>query len=530
MNRDSRSAGSLRSTWDLRIVGLIALLGGTAYLRFAAIDWGAPFVYHPDEHFVLQPALDVARTGDLNPHWFEYPSMLIYLEAALVELVSSFTGAPLESNYLVNGIGPWDALPEQWPFVLAGRLLVATSAVISVLLLARVGERLYGRATGLLAGAFLMAAALHHQSSHYLTTDVPATMFLVGSMAATLARRRRWTLAGFLSGLAAGTKYTAGLALLVPLLAALDVMDEQGPRGARLLQLLDRLIRIGLAALIGFLVSTPYALLDLAAFLDGLEAQRRNYFAWQGQQGNLLWYLKHLYTVDLGRALALLAAFGMAAGLISVAAAGVRRRGGIGVALAFLLPPLLYVPWLASYPSRAERNLVIVLPFFCLAAAAGLRRVAAWLRPPLLASLFLAGVGGAALAYSLPALLAINAKLQRPDTRTVALDWVRANLPRGAKIAREEYTPQLQRGEYDVTYLFSLAREPYSQYVAGRVQYLIASSNVYGRAVDPPYVGGETGREFYRVLFGLPLLQEFPSGPLSNGPTIRIYRVPLAER
>lgn len=517
----NRRAASDRLVFCSAAVVLVAAAG---YLRFGAITWGAPFVYHPDEHFVLQPALDIARTGDANPHWFEYPSLLIYLEAGLVALLNRFTGATLESNYLVNHIGPWDVLPEQWPFVLAGRLVVAGSAVLGIAMLAQVGRALHGAAAGLLAGAFLMAAALHNQSSHYLTTDVPATTLVIACMWASVARRPRWVLAGALAGLAAGTKYTAGLALAVPVLVAMDA--EHGAGFAPLSGLVERLARIGIGFLVAFLVSTPYAILDLPAFLDGLEAQRRNYFAWRGQEGNLRWYLDYLWQQGLGPWLTALSALGLAQGLAEIPTA-LRRRQRLGRRLAFVLPPLLYVPWLASYPSRAERNLLVVLPFLCLAAASLSRWLAGVARSARLQNGLVAALGAAVLVLSLPRLWQFNQRLELADNRTLALEWIRANLPRGAKIVREEYTPQIPRDEYDVTYVFSLSRRPYSEYVGERVAYLVASSNVYGRAVDPPYIAGESGREFYRVLFDLPLMREFPQGPQSNGPTVRIYRVPL---
>lgn len=495
-------------------------MAGTAYLRFDAIGWGAPFVYHPDEHFVLHPALDVARTGDLNPHWFQYPSLLIYLQAAIVAAVHAVNGAALESNHLANGIGPWDALPAQWPFVLGGRLLVAASAVAGVALLARAGGRLHGSATGLLAGGFLMVCALHNASSHYLTTDVPATTLLIAAMAATAGARPRWLLAGLLAGLAAGTKYTAGIAVLVPALAALDapLPRETARRWSRTL--------LGFVA--GFLVATPYALLDAVSFWEGLEAQRRNYYAWAGQEGNLAWYVGYLYRDGLGPVITVLAALGLALGAGRALAALWRRRD-FGRALAFVVPVLVYVPWIASYPSRAERNLIVVLPFLCLAAADALRRLCALARPPVVAAGLLAALGGAALVFALPPLRSFNHRLTLPDNRTVALAWIREHLPEGTRIVREEYTPQIPRDEYAVDYVFSLARQPYSRYLMDRVEYLVTSSNVFQRSIEPPYIGGEAGREFYRVLFGLPLVKQFPQGPYTPGPEIRIYRVPLSD-
>lgn len=511
-------SGEAAAGWWWRWLGAAALLLGAAWLRFTAIDWGAPYVYHPDEHFIVHPALDIVRSGDPNPHWFQYPSLLIYAQAALVAALRPFVGAPLETDPAVNGIGPWDVLPEQWPFVAAGRLVVAAAACASALLLAGVGARVAGSAAaGLLAGALLMVSALHNQSSHYLTTDVPATALAIACMWAAVSSPRRWLLAGVLAGLAAGTKYTAGMVLLVPLLQALDVT---APR-----QTAARWARLAAGAAAGFVASTPYAVLDPGAFWSGLAQQRQNYLAWSGQEGNLQWYLHSLYAWGVGPAIAVLAVLGLGQALGRIAAA-VRRPHDLGPALAFVLPPLAFLAWLSSYPSRADRNLVVILPFLCLWAASALRRASGFLRRPALAAAALAASAAVVVALSLPPVLEFNRRLGLADNRTLALDWLRGNVPRGARIAREEYTPQVSASEYAVTYEFSLARRLYSDYLMDDIDYLIASSNVYGRSIQPPYIGGEGAREFYRRLFELPLVQEFPQGPQTAGPSIRIYRVP----
>src|SRR6185295_18265695 len=247
----------------------------------------------------------------------------------------------------------------------------------------------------------------------------------------------------------------------------------------------------------GFLVSTPYAIFDAAAFRDGILAQRRNYFAWSQNQGNLQWYLEYLYRSGLGPTLAVLAGVGLVYWLAR-AVLTIRRRD-FGLQLAFVLPPLLFVPWIASYPSRAERNLIVVLPFLCLAAAAVVHRVCAVVRPPWLGSALLAVCGAAVLASTYPAVRQFNQRLLLPDNRTLALEWIQAHVAHGTRIAREEYTPQVPSQDYPVEYGFSLAHKTYSQYVDERVQIMIASSNVYGRAIEPPYIAGEAGREFYRL-------------------------------
>ena len=206
------------------ILSILALAIG---LRFWSITWGAPFLYHPDEHAILQTAMNMVRDRTPNPHWFQYPSLLIEVQAVLVALLRSFVIAPLTTDPVVNQIGPWDVLPAQWPFALAGRLMVAAFAVLGVWFLYRAGCRYSGVPTGLGGALLLVAAPLHNESSHFLTTDVSAATLLTAALASSLAAARqvsarRLAAAGFVAGLAAGTKYTAGIAVLVPVAVAVS--------------------------------------------------------------------------------------------------------------------------------------------------------------------------------------------------------------------------------------------------------------------------------------------------------------------
>jgi hypothetical protein len=114
-----------------------------------------------------------------------------------------------------------------------------------------------------------------------------------------------------------------------------------------------------------------------------------------------------------------------------------------------------------------------------------------------------------------------------PDTRALALQWIDSHLPAGSRIAREEYTPQVPDGRLHVTYVWSLAWRDYGWYLDQGTDYLVVSSNVYNRALQPPYVAGPAGPGFYRFIFDrLPLMAEFVPGIGTSGPTIRIYQVP----
>ena len=120
-------------------------------------------------------------------------------------------------------------------------------------------------------------------------------------------------------------------------------------------------------------------------------------------------------------------------------------------------------------------------------------------------------------------------RLALPDTRTVAREWITLQLPAGSRIAREEYTPQVDGSRYGVTYQQSLAYHDYSWYVRERIDYLVLSSNVYGRLSNPASGAPLQFVQFYQLVFTrLPLVAEFAPNADRQGPVIRIYMVPHA--
>jgi len=191
------------------------------------------------------------------------------------------------------------------------------------------------------------------------------------------------------------------------------------------------------------------------------------------------------------------------------------------------LVPIIYIAIVSSYPSRAERNLIIVLPFLCLLAADACWLVIQRLLPRRGSPAVFALLAILIAAPGIAACVQYEWRLMRPDTRTVALHWIDAYLPAGSRIAREEYTPQVSADRFEVTYDWSLGRRDYSWYLRRRIDYLVLSSNVYSRALGPPYVAGEAGPAFYNFVFNeLPLLVEIAPTPDRPGPVIRIYQVP----
>jgi len=242
------------------------------------------------------------------------------------------------------------------------------------------------------------------------------------------------------------------------------------------------------------------------------------------------WYLTYLADTGLLPPAALAAALGLAGMLVR----GVRPRASVAggrelprrVSVALALVPLAYLAFLSWYSYRAQRNLVILLPFLCLAGADIVWRVVRFL-PQGFAIAAYAGLMGVLAAPGLIACVRHDRQLAQPDARTVALEWIEANLPANSRIAREEYTPQVPGARYQVTYEWSLAQRSYAWYLDQRIDYLVVSSNIYTRATHRPYVAGPAGPAFYQFIFrNLPLAAEFTPGAGGPGTVIRIYRVP----
>src|SRR6266446_3119909 len=60
---------------------LILLCGGSLWLRLRNIEGTLPYPLFVDEAFVARPAARTLTTGTLNPHYFNYPSLPMYLTA-----------------------------------------------------------------------------------------------------------------------------------------------------------------------------------------------------------------------------------------------------------------------------------------------------------------------------------------------------------------------------------------------------------------------------------------------------------------
>src|SRR6266404_5286496 len=142
--------------WHLGI--LTVILGLALAVRLLGINYGLPYVYNPDEAILVNHAVAFG-TGDLNPHFFGYPSLYIYvlfLIYALSYVIGWLTGVFTSTNDFVRLF-----FNDVTLFYLPGRLIAALSWVMSVGIVYLLGRRAYNIRVGLIAAAFLTFSVLH---------------------------------------------------------------------------------------------------------------------------------------------------------------------------------------------------------------------------------------------------------------------------------------------------------------------------------------------------------------------------------
>ncbi|GFP26889.1 ArnT family glycosyltransferase [Candidatus Hakubella thermalkaliphila] len=444
---------------DTVILTAIFLLGVVA--RFFALDFGLPNIStRPDEIFVVGTAMKFG-TGDLNPHFFIYPTFYMY-----------FLFAVYVAYYLLGlALGIFSSLEDfqflyftdPTAFYLLNRIIAATLGTVTIFLVYLVGRKFYSRGVGLLSALLLSLTYLHVRDSHFGVLDVPVTFFIVlaylfiGKMFLE-GRMRDYLGAGAIAGLAVSVKYNAAL-LVMPFLLG-HLLRSRG-RGRTLKEMVfDRKIWAGILAMpLFFVLTTPFSVLDPNLFLkDTLEIF--GYF--EGLPGIDLgpgWIYHLAFSLRYGLGLPLLLA-----SLGGTAYALYRHRKSDLLLLSF---PLAYYLVAGSSHTVFVRYAIPLLPFLNIFAALLIHDVFGKVAHLYIGKLghFLTfksengkqlgkrGVKFACIGLSVLLLIpsifhivSFDRILSQEDTRLLSARWIEENIPSGSKI--------LMSGTYGLPQLF----------------------------------------------------------------------------
>ena len=361
----------------------------------------APEWSHFDEESLVLIPLGF-WSGDLNPHFFNYPTLQFYL-VSLLYFAKFALGAsgPLEQfvafRYFVDGS---DLLS-------LARSLSTVMAAATVAATAFLGRLLYGAAGGVLAALILALMPLSVRFGHLANTDTPAVLWVSLALVFAVRMRQRDNrvdaiAAGFFVGLAGATKYPAAL-VAVPVAAAalLRVRSLRRPG----------LLYAGGAAVLTFCAASPYVWLDAAAFWkDFAQMGRDHLLPGEIPERPLFFHLRYTLRYGLGLAGAALLCLSLARKPGSLNRDEVVLLVGLG-AFAVLLAVAGSVFMRYALPLTPIISVLMVRPLL------RLRR-----RPALLAAAV-----AALLAEPAYASVCTRTLLSGSDTREQAVIWMENN-------------------------------------------------------------------------------------------------------
>lgn len=522
----SHAAGTPAASDSFRLwLMLIVLLA--AGLRLWSIDFGVPMVTHPDEVPIVYYAEKMVDEGHLNPHWFRYPALIIYLQALVIQTIDtidSFVGLSAETVTSAYYTG--------------GRLIVAAFGIGTVALVGLIGRRLlpgYGGLAGLFASAMVAVSFIHVKDSHYLKPDVPLAFFVALTLWFTidaLEHRtwRSWLFAAVAVGLAAAFKYNGALVAIIPATGLLGIAYPPrtwfSPTTGRIAAIAGSMALVAIGM---FLLVNPYIVLTPDEFLsptDGIIAEMDHYR--EGHDGaessgtSWLWYLQELGRNGFGPTLIPLVMLGSAAAVA-------RMFRGDRWMLLLLLFPLVYFLVIGRYPVRFDRQLIPMLPPLALIGAIWIPRLLQ--RVHLSKHVTRLAAAAATLILTVwPVMQAIdlNMELGKTDTRYPALAWAEQNLPGDARIAHEHYTPPLDDAGLDARQIWSAYEQPLDWYETHSIDYLMISSHIYQRYLDEPDRYPDEAA-YYSALMSRPAEATFQSSSVHAGPDIYVFRIDHVE-
>lgn len=484
-------------------------------LRIWGHSYGLPHLFHPDEWAIVDRAMNMLRTGDYNPKNFGYPSFFMYNEAVIFAL--RFFYGVIKAQYdnfgqvQMEGIYSW------------GRMLTALYGAANVFIIYKAGNKLFGRASGIIGALFLAVGFLHVRDSHYITVDVPATTLATLSFlfACGILKTGEWkyyVLSGLAAGLATATKWNVAPILFCLLTAHFITYIRREPINGRLFAGIGSFIA-------GLYIGTPYAFKDPGSSLNSIADIFVHYRG--GHPGYeaaspVMYYLQNIFSAEgISLTIAAAAVLGL---IISL----VMHRSKDFFLVVF---PVIYILTIARSNATFPRTALPLYPFIAIYAGLAAVTCGQWLSKRFtLNNIYQHAVLAAlAILIALPsAARAVQFDIGSSviSTRAAGGAWISQNIPKGSKIAAEFYAPPIE-GEYEVVRIPFLDHDP-SWFRNEGFDYLVFDGADFQRFYDEP---GKYKKEVgqYDGLFALgKVIKDFPADKrveLFLSPEIRIVRM-----
>jgi 4-amino-4-deoxy-L-arabinose transferase-like glycosyltransferase len=518
---------------DQIFVILIIALGFA--LRFCAVGYNLPYIYNLDEMQIIGPIMDNFFQGDLNPHWFEQPgSSLMYILFGAIGLYynlgHSLGNFPTIASFLNS------FLSDPTAVFLIGRTVVILFGTFSIWLVFLIARRCFNRPTALIASLFFAVSPMHITHSRIIRTDVTAAFFMLLAIVFLFrfldtGKLYAIIISGLSVGIGSAAKYPSA-AIMLPLLVLLLFYapgksdSKKAPSGntAKGTNNYLRLIVLGAAFVVGFILSSPFTIIDYRQTLAELQFLRLHEPAGYPHIGILdkfSWYLHDVIRYAAGGIIIQLLAL---TGLIVTIISGKKKQ--------YFLVSIILVIFLILFVinTRQPRYVIPLLPFISIFAGRGLylglkSLLGRWRYFSSILAL------AAILIALIPAIRAENNNrtIMLKDTRTICKEWVEGNIPPGSRIAYEAFCPQFDQQPKNNYQLVDMGwnrivYQPIKYYLDRKVDYIVLHSRSRRWTIRNSRRWPEAAERYQELEEKTILIKTFPVGK-NPGPALHIHQL-----
>lgn len=405
---------------------VILLIGGA--MRFYRVNWDSFSAFHPDERNISWAVTRINFFSQLNPKFFAYGGLPIYLYRALGEAVVKITNDP---EWLMG----WGHI------AVIGRYVSATLSTISIVLMFLVARSYFSPAVGIISAFFLAFSPWAVREAHFATTETMLVFFILLLLYFSARNTNFHTIVilGLVWGLALAAKTTSLVFGVIPLFAIWFPQPLKNFRKKFLFTLLLFTI-----ALCFFFLFSPYTILDITHFRESMTyetgvALGRFSVPYTLQFLHTTPYVYHIQTMLwLAGPIVPLGFIGLLVMIFFI----VKKRFPMNYVL-FTIFPIVYFGWSGSWYAKFARYNVPFLPFVTIAAAWLMVRVFQKLPKNRLYSFIRLFVYSIICLSTVGWGLANFSVFLRPQTRMEASKWIYANIPDGAQLYTEHWNDGL---------------------------------------------------------------------------------------
>lgn len=410
---------------------LFVLLLIAALLRFVNISWGAPYFFHPDERNIASSVSQLVFPTQLNPHFFAYGSLPIYVIYGTGVIVNLFSHA--HDLFAVS----FDTA------IIVSRVYSALLSTVMIPLVFVITRKMHTHVTALLATTLTTMSVGLIQFAHFGTFEMWLTffsllLFYICLLYLDKPSHKLLLAIGCTLGILISVKVSSLVLLIFPFLFVLLRYIQQYKQRQRfgvLLMIVAENLIIFLTAVLVFMLTNPYVFKDFSSFAGSM-----NY-----ESGVALGTLPVFYTGEFYNALPVWFQFTriypfllnplntviFIPAFIFYLIYALRKKSASMIFLTlffvalFVSQAFLFAKW--------TRYIVPTLPFMYIILASFVVTVLAktkFFRISIAAIIFLSGI------YSLSY---VGIVFMARDTRITAAEWAERHIPQSTHILSEVY-------------------------------------------------------------------------------------------